>query len=54
MIRRRKSLRWVSWALSYLAVTAICSTAAGLVIVSARGQVVTAFDKVSAAFVGRF
>lgn len=54
MIHRRKSRRWISWALGYLAVTAICSTAAGLVIVAARGQVVTAFGKVSAAFVGRF
>lgn len=53
-VRRRKSGRWVSRAVGYLALTTICSTAAGLVLTAARGQVLPAFDKVFAALVGRF
>ena len=53
-IRRRKSGRWVSWVVGYLVLTTICSAAAGLVLTAARGQVLTALDKVSAALVGRF
>jgi hypothetical protein len=53
-IRHRKSGRWVSWGFGYLALTTICSTVAGLVLTAARGQVLTGFDKVFAALVGRF
>ena len=53
-IRRRKPGRWVSRAVGYLVLTTICSTATGLVLTAARGQVLTAFDKVLAALIGRF
>lgn len=53
-IRRRKFGRWGSRVVGYLALTSICSSAAGLVLTVARGQALTVFDKVSAALVGRF